>query len=107
VGPSPRVAPGEPQGQRRIGVSKRSAGMLGESLQGIGVLQRHRRMEMERYHLRSGTRLEEGTHRIILAPTTGSCFGEGDLRALFDGEELRLMLFNFCEVGLIPKEEPM
>jgi hypothetical protein len=31
---------------------------------------------------------------------------EGDLRALFDGEELKLM-FNFHEAVLIPKEEPM
>jgi hypothetical protein len=29
------------------------------------------------------------------------------LLALFDGEELRLMLFHFWEAGLIPKAEPM
>ena len=64
-------------------------------------------MGMERSRLWSGTQLEEGTRRIILAPTDGSCFEEGDLRALFDGEELRLMLFNFREAGLIPKQESM
>jgi hypothetical protein len=52
-------------------------------------------------------RPKEGTRRIILAPTTGQRFEEGDLRALFDGEELRLMLFNFREAGLIPKTKPM
>jgi hypothetical protein len=40
-------------------------------------------------------------------PTTGQCFEEGDLRALFDGEELRLMLFNFWEASLILKVEPV
>jgi hypothetical protein len=29
------------------------------------------------------------------------------LRNLFKGEELRMMLFNFREDGLIPKAEPM
>jgi hypothetical protein len=81
--------------------------MLGESYQGIGVPRRYLRMGMERSHLRSGTQLEEGTHRIILASMSGLCFREGDLRALFDGEELRLMLFNFREADLIPKQEPM
>jgi hypothetical protein len=45
--------------------------------------------------------------RELLASTSGSCIGEGDLQDLFEGEELRLMLFNFREAGLIPKEEPM
>jgi hypothetical protein len=58
-------------------------------------------MGMERSRLRSGTRLEQGTRRIILAPTARSCFREGDLRALFDGEELKHMLLNFCEADLI------
>jgi hypothetical protein len=69
--------------------------MLGGSSQGFKVSRRHRRMGMERSRLRIGPRLDQGTRRVILAPTTGSCFGEGDLRARFDGEELRLMLFNF------------
>ena len=30
-----------------------------------------------------------------------------NLRALFDGEELRLTLFNFRKAGLIPKVEPL
>src|SRR5688572_21663243 len=83
---SPRVALVELQGKKRIGVSKRSVGMLGESLQRTGVPQRCRRMGMERSHPRDRIWLEEGTRRIILAPTIGPCFKEGDLRALFDGE---------------------
>jgi hypothetical protein len=31
----------------------------------------------------------------------------GGLRNLFEGEELKMMLFNFREAGLIPKAEPM
>jgi hypothetical protein len=64
-------------------------------------------MGMERSCLRSGPRLDQGTRRELLASTSGSCIGEGDLRDLFEGEEFRLMLFNFWEAGLIPKEEPM
>jgi hypothetical protein len=67
----------------------------------------HRQIGMERSHLRSGSRLDRGTRRELLASTSGSCIGEGDLWDLFEGEELRLMLFNFREAGLIPKEEPM
>ena len=33
--------------------------------------------------------------------------GEGDLRKVFKGEELRIMLFNYREMGIIPKVEPM
>jgi hypothetical protein len=35
-------------------------------------------------------------------------FSEGSrLRSLFEGEELRIMLFNYREMGIIPKVEPM
>jgi hypothetical protein len=33
--------------------------------------------------------------------------GEGELRSLFAGEELRIILFNYREMGIIPKVEPM
>jgi hypothetical protein len=29
------------------------------------------------------------------------------MRNLFEGEELRIMLFNYREMGIIPKVEPM
>lgn len=36
----------------------------------------------------------------------GPChFEDQELRALFEGEELELMLFNFREVGLVLKED--
>jgi hypothetical protein len=33
--------------------------------------------------------------------------GEGELRGLFAGEELRIILFNYREMGIILKVEPM
>jgi hypothetical protein len=33
--------------------------------------------------------------------------GEGELRSLFAGEELRIILFNYREMGIIPKVEPI
>jgi hypothetical protein len=87
--------------QRRMGMSKQGIGETSRSGR------RHRRMGMERTRLRSGPRLDRGTQRELLSSTSGSCIGEGDLRDLFEGEELRLILFNFREAGLIPKEEPM
>jgi hypothetical protein len=56
---------------------------------------------------RERSQSKEGPRRIVLAPTTERGFEEQDLRALFDGEELTLMLFNFLEAGLIPKAEPL
>jgi hypothetical protein len=65
---------------------------IGESSRDV---RRHCQMGMERLHLRIRPWLDQGAHRDLLAPTSGSCIGEGDLQDLFDGEELRLMLFNF------------
>jgi hypothetical protein len=33
--------------------------------------------------------------------------GDGELWRLFEGEELRIMLFNYREMRIIPKVEPM
>jgi hypothetical protein len=64
---------------------------------------RHCRMGMERTRLR----VDRGGQRDLLSSSSGTCIGEGDLRNLFEGEELKMMLFNFQEAGLIPKAEPM
>ena len=56
---------------------------------------------------RSRLRLDRGDQRDLLCSTSGACIGEGDLRNLFEGEELKMMLFNFREASLIPKAEPM
>jgi hypothetical protein len=47
-----------------------------------------------------------GQQELLSLPATVS-IGEGELRSLFAGEELRIMLFNYREMGIIPKVEPM
>jgi hypothetical protein len=47
-----------------------------------------------------------GRQELLSLPATVSA-GEGELRSLFAGEELRIMLFNYREMGIIPKVEPM
>jgi hypothetical protein len=93
--------PGDLRGRKKMGVSKQR---VGESSQGV---RRHSKMGMERSHLRIGPRLDQGARHGLLVSTSGSCIGEGDLWDLFEGEELKLMLFNFWEADLILKEEPM
>jgi hypothetical protein len=47
-----------------------------------------------------------GKQELLSLPAFAS-IGEGELRSLFEGEELRIMLFNYREMGIIPKVEPM
>jgi hypothetical protein len=47
-----------------------------------------------------------GRQKLLSLPTAVST-DEGELRSLFAGEELRMMLFNYREMGIIPKVEPM
>jgi hypothetical protein len=56
-----------------------------------------------------GDRLRVGRagKRELLSSPAGASVGEGELRSLFEGEELRIMLFNYREMGIIPKVEPM
>jgi hypothetical protein len=56
---------------------------------------------------RSRLRLDRDGQRDLLSSMSGTCIGEGDLRNLFEGEELKMMLFNFREADLILKAEPM
>jgi hypothetical protein len=64
---------------------------------------RRYRSEVERGRLRV-----DGTgKRELLSSPVGVSVGEGELRDLFEGEELRIMLFNYREMGIIPKAEPM
>jgi hypothetical protein len=56
----------------------------------------------------SGRLRVDGTgKRELLSSPAGASVGEGELRNLFEGEELRIMLFNYKEMGIIPKVEPM
>jgi hypothetical protein len=83
------VLPSDMRGKKRWGVPKQN---VSEPSQGA---RRHRRMGMDRSCLRSGPRFDQGARHDLLASMSGSCIGEGDLQNLFDGEELRLMLFYF------------
>jgi hypothetical protein len=47
-----------------------------------------------------------GKQELLSSPVVASV-GEGELRSIFEGEELRIMLFNYREMGIIPKVEPM
>jgi hypothetical protein len=47
-----------------------------------------------------------GKQELLSVPAVASV-SEGELRSLFEGEELRIMLFNYREMGIIPKVEPM
>jgi hypothetical protein len=64
---------------------------------------RRRRMGMERGHIR----VNRVDKRELLSLPAGASIGEGDLWKLFEGEELRIMLFNYREMGIISKVEPM
>jgi hypothetical protein len=52
-------------------------------------------------------RVDGASKRELLSSPAGASVGEGELRNLFEGEELRIMLFNYREMGIIPKVEPM
>ena len=100
--PSPRVEgseglPGASTGyRRRRAVAKRRVSELSRS-------GRRHHGEMEGGRLRvDGT----GTRELLSSPA-GASVGEGELRNLFKGEEFRIMLFNYREMGIIPKVEPM
>jgi hypothetical protein len=52
-------------------------------------------------------RVDGTDRRELLSSPAGASVGEGELRNLFEGEELRIMLFNYREMGIISKVEPM
>jgi hypothetical protein len=64
---------------------------------------KHRVSEADGGRLRVG---RAGKQELLSLPAVASV-GEGELRSLFEGEELRIMLFNYREMGIIPKVEPM
>jgi hypothetical protein len=95
--------------------------MGGEDLPGAGAGRRRRRAvvkrrvgELSRSDRRHRGEMEGGRLRVdrtgkreLLSSLAGASAGEGELRSLFEGEELRIMLFNYKEMGIIPKVEPM
>jgi hypothetical protein len=52
-------------------------------------------------------RVSRADRQELLSVPAAVSIGEGELRSLFAGEELRIMLFNYREMGIIPKVEPM
>jgi hypothetical protein len=52
-------------------------------------------------------RMDRTGKRELLSSPIGVSVGEGELQNLFEGEELRIMLFNYREMGIILKVEPM
>jgi hypothetical protein len=82
--------------RRRRVVSKHRVGEVSRS-------GRRRRMGMERDCLR----VDRFGKRELISSPIGTSIGERDLRNLFEGEELKIMLFNYREAGIIPKVEPM
>jgi hypothetical protein len=92
-----------------------------EGLPGVSTVYRRRRAvvkwrvsELPRSGRRHRSEMESGRLRVygtgkreLLSSPIGASVGEGELRTLFEGEELRIMLFNYREMGIIPKVEPM
>jgi hypothetical protein len=52
-------------------------------------------------------RVSRAGRQELLSLSAAVSSGEGELRSLFAGEELRIMLFNYREMGIIPKVQPM
>jgi hypothetical protein len=52
-------------------------------------------------------RVDRTGKRELLSSLAGASVGEGELQSLFEGEELRIMMFNYREMGIIPKVEPI
>jgi hypothetical protein len=70
---------------------------------------RRRAVAKRRVSEADGGRLRVGRagKQELLSSLAIASVGEGELRSLFEGEELRIMLFNYREMGIIPKVEPM
>jgi hypothetical protein len=94
-----------------VAAAEASSHVMGaEVLPGPSVGRRRRRAmakqrvsEVEGGHLR----VDGASKRELLSSPAGASVGEGEMRNLFEGEELRIMLFNYREMGIIPKVEPM
>jgi hypothetical protein len=84
--------------------------MDAEILPGPSVGRRRRRtVAKQRVSEVEGGRLrvDGASKRELLSSPVGASVGEGELWNLFEDEELRIMLFNYREMGIIPKVEPM
>jgi hypothetical protein len=81
--------------RRRRAVAKRRVGGLSRGDRGRGEVE-------------GGCLRVDGTaKRELLSSSVGASLGEGELRSLFEGEELKIMLFNYRKMGIIPKVESL
>jgi hypothetical protein len=102
VEPSPR-----PEGSEELpGAStryRRRRAMAKRRVSGLLRSSRRHRSEMESCRLHVG----RTGKRELLSLSIVVSVGEEELQNLFEGEELRIILFNYREMGIIPKAEPM
>jgi hypothetical protein len=104
-----------------VAAAETSLRVTGEDIPGASAGRRRRRAvakrrvsELSRSDRRHHGEVEGGRLRVdgtakreLLSSPAGASVGEGELRNLFEGEELRIMLFNYREMGIIPKVEPL
>jgi hypothetical protein len=93
-----------------VATAEASPRVMGADVPGPSVGRRRRRAVAKRRvsEVEGGRlRVDRAGKRELLSSPVGASVGEGELRSLFEGEELRIMLFNYREMGIIPKVEPM
>ena len=93
-----------------VAAAEASPRVMGAEVPGPSAGRRRRRAVAKRRvsEVEGGRlRVDMAGRRELLSSPAGASVGEGELRSLFEGEELRIMLFNYREIGIIPKVEPM
>jgi hypothetical protein len=93
-----------------VAAAEASPRVMGAEAPGPSVGRRRRRAVAKRRvsEVEGGRlRVDRAGKRELLSSPVGASVGEGELRSLFEGEELRIMLFNYREMSIIPKVEPM
>jgi hypothetical protein len=93
-----------------VAAAEASSCVMGAEVPGPSARRRRRRAVAKRRvsEVEGGRlRVDRAGRRELLSSSAGASVGEGELRSLFEGEELRIMLFNYREMGIIPKVEPL
>jgi hypothetical protein len=93
-----------------VAAAEASPCVMGAEVPGLSAGRRRRKAVAKRRvsEVEGGRiRVDRAGRRELLSSPAGASVGEGELRSLFEGEELRIMLFNYREMGIIPKVEPL
>jgi hypothetical protein len=93
-----------------VAAAEASPRVMGAEVPGPSAGRRRRRAVTKRRvsEVEGGRlRVDRAGKRELLSSPARASVGEGELRSLFEGEELRIMLFNYREMGIILKVEPM